>query len=129
MLHRSIKAYIIIEGAQMRPILQLSSKEINMDFTTIQKTFETQSKIFTDALQPKELKEVQKKSQDFALALLDASTKATLTGIEALGQFAGKESTTYLLQVTKLVDSTYENAKEVIKTGKIKGFAYAGDKK
>ena len=100
-----------------------------MDFTTIQKTFETQSKIFADAMQPKELKEIQKKSKEFALALLDAQTKATLSGIEALGQLAGKESTTYLLKVTELVDKTYENAKEVIKTGKIKGFAYAGDKK
>ena len=33
--------------------------EINMDFTTIQKTFETQSKILADAVQPKELKEIQ----------------------------------------------------------------------
>lgn len=103
--------------------------EINMDFTTIQKTFETQSKIFADALQPKELKDVQKKSKDFALTVLDAQTKAILTGIEALGQFAGKESTTYLLKVTELVDTTYENAKEIIETGTIKGFAYAGDKK
>lgn len=100
-----------------------------MDFTTIQKTFETQSKIFVDALQPKELKDVQKKSKQFALTVLDAQTKALLSGIEALGQFAGKESTTYLLKVTELVDTTYENAKEIIETGTIKGFAYAGDKK
>ena len=103
--------------------------EINMDFTTIQKTLETQSKIFTDALQPKELKDVQKKSKEFALTMLDAQTKAIMSGIEALGKFAGKESTTYLLKVTELVDTTYENAKEIIETGTIKGFAYAGDKK
>ena len=100
-----------------------------MDFTTIQKTFETQSKIFADAMQPKELKEIQKKSKEFALSILDAQTKAVLTGIEAVGKFAGKDSTTYLLKVTQLVDTTYENAKEVIETGTIKGFAYAGDKK
>ena len=100
-----------------------------MDFTTIQKTFETQVKNLTDSFQPKELKDVQKKSKEFALALLDAQTKATLSGIEALGQLAGKESTTYLLKVTELVDKTYENAKEIIETGTIKGFTYAGDKK
>lgn len=100
-----------------------------MDYTTIAKTFENTTKNFVDTFVTKEAKEAQKKAQDFALALLDANTKATLTGIEALGQLAGKESTTYLLEVTKLVDSTYENAKEIIKTGTIKGFAYAGDKK
>jgi hypothetical protein len=35
--------------------------EINMDFTTIQKTFETQAKIFADMMQPNELKDIQKK--------------------------------------------------------------------
>ena len=100
-----------------------------MDFTTIQKTFETQVKNFADVMQPKELKDAQKKSKEFALTVLDAQTKAILSGIEALGKFAGKESTTYLLKVTELVDTTYENAKEIIETGTIKGFAYAGDKK
>lgn len=103
--------------------------EINMDFTTIQKTFETQAKIFADMMQPNELKDIQKKSKDFALTVLEAQTKAVLSGLETVGKFAGKESTTYLLKVTELVDTTYENAKEIIETGTIKGFAYAGDKK
>ena len=100
-----------------------------MDFTTIQKTFETQAKIFADMMQPNELKDIQKKSKDFALTVLEAQTKAVLSGLETVGKFAGKESTTYLLKVTELVDTTYENAKEIIETGTIKGFAYAGDKK
>ena len=99
------------------------------DYNTIQKTFETQSKMFADVIQPTELKDIQKKSKEFAVSLLDATTKATLTGIEAVGKLAGPNSTTYLLEVTKLVDATYENAKEIIQTGTIKGFAYAGDKK
>lgn len=99
------------------------------DFNTIQKTFETQVKNFADVAQPKELKDIQKKSKEFAVSMLDVSTTATLTGIEAFGKFAGPSSTTYLLEVTKLVDKTYENAKEIIQTGTIKGFAYAGDKK
>lgn len=103
--------------------------EINMDFTTIQKTFQTQAKMFADIMQPNELKDIQNKSKEFALSVLDASTKATLTGIEAVGKFAGPNSTTYLLEVTKLVDTTYENAKEIIQNGTIKGFAHAGDKK
>jgi len=100
-----------------------------MDFTTITKTFETQAKMLADVMQPKELQDVQKKSKEFALSVLDAQTKATLSGLEAFGKFAGKESTTYLLKVTELVDTTYENAKEIIQTGTIKGFAHAGDKK
>jgi hypothetical protein len=100
-----------------------------MDFTTITKTFETQAKMFTEAMQPVELQDVQKKSKEFTVSLLDASTKATLTGLEAFGKFAGPNSTTYLLEVTKLVDKTYENAKEIIQNGTIKGFANAGDKK
>jgi hypothetical protein len=110
--------------------LYKSSKlEINMDFTTITKTFETQSKMFADVMQPHEFKDVQQKSKDFALTVLDAQTKAIVSGIEAFGKFAGKESTTYLLKVTELVDTTYTNAKEIIQTGTIKGFAHAGDKK
>lgn len=99
------------------------------DFNTIQKTFETQSKMFADVIQPAELKDIQKKSKEFAVSMLDASTKATMTGIEAFGKFAGPHSTTYLLEVTKLVDTTYENAKEIIQNGTIKGFANVGDKK
>jgi hypothetical protein len=100
-----------------------------MDFTTITKTFETQAKMLAEAMQPVELQDVQKKSKEFALALLDTQTKATMSGLEAFGKFAGKESTTYLLKVTELVDTTYTNAKEIIQTGTIKGFAHAGDKK
>ena len=100
-----------------------------MDFTTIAKTAESTFKNYINTFVTKEVKDSQKKSQEFALAVLDAQTKATLTGIEALGKLAGPESTTYLLEVTKLVDTTYENAKEVIKTGTIKGFAFDGNKK
>jgi hypothetical protein len=100
-----------------------------MDFTTIAQTAEKTFKNYIDTFVTKEIKETQKKSQEFALAVLDAQTKATLTGIEALGKLAGSESTTYLLEVTKLVETAHKNAKEVIETGTIKGFAYAGDKK
>jgi len=99
------------------------------DYNTIQKTVETQFKNFASAAKTKEMKEIESKSKEFAVSMLDASTKATLTGLEAFGKFAGPNSTTYLLEVTKLVDAAYENAKEIIQTGTIKGFAYAGDKK
>jgi hypothetical protein len=43
------------------------------DYTTIQKTFETQSKMFADIMQPKELKDIQEKSKEFALNFLDTT--------------------------------------------------------
>jgi hypothetical protein len=43
------------------------------DFTTIQKTFETQSKMFADIVQPVELQDFQKKSKEFALNFLDTT--------------------------------------------------------
>ena len=88
-----------------------------MDYTTIAKTVETTFKNYIDTFLTKEVKDSQKKSQEFALAVLDAQTKATLTGIEALGKLAGSESTTYLLEVTKSVETAYDNAKEIIKNG------------
>ena len=99
------------------------------DFTTFQKTFETQSKMFADVLQPKELKDIQKKSKDFALSILDNNTKATLSVIEAVGSFAGAPATPTLMKVSDLVDTTYQYAKEIIETGTIKGFALNGNKK
>jgi hypothetical protein len=43
------------------------------DYNTIQKTFESQAKMFADIMQPVELKVVQEKSKDFALNLLDTT--------------------------------------------------------
>ena len=99
------------------------------DYTTFQKTFETQSKMFADVLQPKELKDIQKKSKDFALTLLDTNTKATLSVIEAVGAYAGPNATSGLVKAADLVDTTYQYAKEIIETGTIKGFALNGNKK
>jgi hypothetical protein len=99
------------------------------DFNTIQKTFETQSKMFADVVQPKELKDVQKASKEFALSVLDNSTKATLSGIQFFNEVSGSKSTTYLMKVTELVEAAHENAKEIIQTGTIKGFALNGNKK
>jgi hypothetical protein len=96
------------------------------DFTTLQKTFETQSKMFADIVQPVELKDFQKKSKEFALTLLDTNTKVTKSVIEAVGSFASPQAKS---TASDLVDTTYQYAKEIIETGTIKGFAANGNKK
>jgi hypothetical protein len=96
------------------------------DFTTLQKTFETQSKMFADIIQPVELQDFQKKSKEFALTLLDTNTKVTKSVIEAVGSFTGSQAKT---TASDLVDTTYQYAKEIIETGTIKGFAANGNKK
>jgi hypothetical protein len=96
------------------------------DFTTLQKTFETQSKMFADIIQPVELQDFQKKSKEFALTLLDTNTKVTKSVIEAVGSFASPQAKT---TASDLVDTTYQYAKEIIETGTIKGLVANGNKK
>ena len=77
----------------------------------------------------KDVKEFTKKSQDFAVAVIEAQHKATVATFDAFGAFAGKESTTYLEKAKEVVDTVTENAKEIIQTGTIKAFVNAGHKK
>jgi hypothetical protein len=99
------------------------------DLNTFKETSKYFADQFTSYATPKDVKELTKKSQDFTLALIDANAEATLTAIQAFGEFAGSESTTYLLKVTEVVNQITENAKEIVQTGTFKAPSYAGYKK
>lgn len=99
------------------------------DFTTYTKQFEQAAQQVTDFFAPKQFKEAQEKSKNFALDLLTASTEATHSNIEAFSKLAGKESAVYFDKASDLVDTTYQYAKEIIETGSVKSFALSGYKK
>ena len=95
-------------------------------FNTYLKQFEQATQQVTDFFAPKQFKEAQDKSKAFALDLLNASTEATQSNIEAFGKLAGKESAAYFDKASDLVDTTYQYAKEIIETGTIKSLALPG---
>ena len=99
------------------------------NLNTIQETTKYFADQFAHYAVAKDVKEFTKKSQDFAVAVIDAQYKATVATFDAIGSFAGKESTTYLEKAKEVVDTVTENAKEIIQTGTIKAFANAGYKK
>jgi len=99
------------------------------DFTTFTKQFEQATQQATEFFAPKQFKEAQEKSKSFALDLLNITTEATQSNIEAFGKLAGKESAVYFDKASDLVDTTYQYAKEIIETGSVKSFALSGYKK
>ena len=99
------------------------------NLNTIQDTTKYFADQFAQYAVAKDVKEFTKKSQDFAVAVIEAQHKATVATFDAFGAFAGKESTTYLEKAKEIVDTVTENAKEIIQTGTLKSFANAGHKK
>lgn len=93
------------------------------------KSFTTFANQFNPAQVSKEAKEYSDKLKDFSVTMLETNVKATLSTIEAVNQFAGSESTKYLMQLTEAVDNLTDNAKEIIESIPFKSFAYAGHKK
>lgn len=99
------------------------------NLNTIQETTKYFADQFATYAVAKDVKEFTKKSQDFAVSVIDAQHKATVAAFDAFGAFAGKESTTYLDKAKEVVDTVTENAKEIIQTGTLKSVTHAGHKK
>ena len=99
------------------------------NLNTIQETTKYFADQFAQYAVAKDVKEFTKKSQDFAVSVIDAQHKATVATFDAFGAFAGKESTTYLDKAKEVVDTVTENAKEIIQTGTLKSFTNVGHKK
>jgi hypothetical protein len=99
------------------------------DLNTIQQTTKYFADQFNTFYINKDIKEMTKKSQNFLVSLIDINAKAAVATIDVLSTFAGTDSTTYLDKAKEAVDTVTENAKEIIQTGTIKSFAYAGHKK
>ena len=99
------------------------------NLNTIQETTKYFADQFATYAVAKDVKEFTKKSQDFAVSVIDVQHKATVATFDAFGAFAGTGSTTYLDKAKEVVDTVTENAKEIIQTGTLKSFANVGHKK
>jgi hypothetical protein len=99
------------------------------NLNNIQETTKYFADQFTTYAVAKDAKEFTKKSQEFTVSLIDAQYKATIAAFDAIGAFAGTESTTYLDKAKEVVNTVTENAKEIIQTGTFKSATHAGHKK
>ena len=95
-------------------------------FSTYTKQAEQFANQVAEFFTPKQFKEAQEKSKNFALDILTTATEATQSNIEAVSKLTGKESKQYFTKASDLVDTTYQYAKEIIETGTIKSFALPG---
>ena len=95
-------------------------------FSTYTKQAEQFANQVTEFFTPKQFKEAQEKSKNFALDILTTATEATQSNLEAVSKLTGKESKQYFIKASDLVDTTYQYAKEIIETGTIKSFALPG---
>jgi hypothetical protein len=71
--------------------------------------------------------ELNLKSKDFTLAMIDANKQAAHATIEAIKGFVGKDFATYTYGLTYVADEIANNARKIVEN--FSGLANAGDKK
>jgi hypothetical protein len=71
--------------------------------------------------------ELNQKSKDFTLAMIDANAEATQATIEAIKCFVGKDFATYTYGLTYIADEIANNARKIVEN--FSGLAVAGNKK
>jgi hypothetical protein len=71
--------------------------------------------------------ELNQKSKDFTLAMIDANKQATHATIGAIKGFVGPQFATYTYGLTYVADEISNNARKIVEN--FSGLANAGDKK
>jgi hypothetical protein len=71
--------------------------------------------------------EINVKSKDFTLAMIDANAQATKATIQAIKGFVGPQFATYTYGLTYIADEITSNARKIVEN--FSGLADAGDKK
>ena len=68
------------------------------------------------------------KTKTYAESVLDTIEAFQVSNIKSFDTFTNSTFTTYTSKVIDTVKECSENAKEIVKTGKLKSFAYVGNK-
>ena len=68
------------------------------------------------------------KAKTYAESVLDTIEAFQVSSIKSFDNFTNSTFTTYTSRVIDTVKEVNENAKEIVKTGKLKSFAYVGHK-
>lgn len=71
--------------------------------------------------------ELNKRTKDLAIAMIDVNAQAAKSTIEAIKGFVGKEFATYTYGLTFIADEVASNARKIVEN--FSGLANAGDKK
>lgn len=71
--------------------------------------------------------ELNLKSKDFTIAMIDAHAQAAKATIEAIKGFVGPQFATYTYGLTYVTDEVASNARKIVEN--LSGLADAGDKK
>jgi len=68
------------------------------------------------------------KIKSYAESVLNTIEAFQVSNIKSFDQLTNSTFTTYTSKVIDIVKECSENAKEIVKTGKLKSFAYVGNK-
>ena len=68
------------------------------------------------------------KTKAYAESVLNTIEAFQVSNVRSFDQFTNSTFTTYTAKVIEIVKECSENAKEIVKTGKLKSFAYVGNK-
>jgi beta-lactamase regulating signal transducer with metallopeptidase domain len=68
------------------------------------------------------------KTKSYAESVLNTIEAFQVSNVRSFDQFTNSTFTTYTEKLIIAVKEANENAKEIVKTGKLKSFAYVGNK-
>lgn len=74
-----------------------------------------------------DIKQLQTKTKDLSLSIIDANDQAAKATIKAINTFLGSDYATYTYGLTYVADELTKNAREIVE--KCSGLAYAGHTK
>ena len=74
------------------------------------------------------VKEFDSKAKEYAESVLDTIEAFQVSNIKSFDKLTNSMFTIYSDRIISAVKESTENAKEIVKTGKLKSFAYVGHK-